>query len=264
VAHPQIAVFARLAEGQTALSRAIEGQGTFLSRTMHSIAYDDVLDRIIVPNQFAQAVLSFTGGASGEQAPIRVIQGPRTQIKRVDKLAVDSLHHEIVLADEGAILVFASDAQGDVAPLRVIRGPDTQLTNGGIPYVSVDPVANVIIVATRGLLIFDRTANGNAKPLRVIAGAGGRPYAYKGLLFASAGGGGRVGVWSVEDNGAAKPRWTFGDGYQVRQIAVDAKNLSVIVSDRLGAVYTYYVPEVFAPDARTAFNDRASEGRQRP
>ncbi len=43
-----------------------------------------------------------------------------------------------------------------------------------------------------------------------------------------------------------EPRWTFGDGYQVRQIAIDAKNSSVIATDRLGAVYTYYVPEVFA------------------
>jgi hypothetical protein len=222
---------------------------------MHSIAYDDVLDRIIVPNQFAQAILSFDGGAAGEKPPVRVIQGPRTQIKRVDKLTVDSLHHEIILADEGAVLVFASDAQGDVAPLRVIRGPDTQLGNGGIPHVAVDPINDVIIVATRGLLIFDRNANGNVKPLRVIAGAGGRPTAYKGLLFATAAGGGRVGVWNVADSGDAKPRWTFGEGYQVRQIAIDAKNSSVIVSDRLGAVYTYYVPEVFAPVARTALLD---------
>lgn len=218
---------------------------------MHSIAYDDVLDRIVVPNQFAQAILSFNGGAAGEQAPIRVIQGPRTQIKRVDKLAVDSLHHEIILADEGAVLVFASDAQGDVAPLRVIRGPDTRLGNGTSPHVAVDPIHDVIIVATRELLIFDRNANGNVKPLRVITGAGGRPTAYKGLLFATAGDG-LVGVWSVDDSGAAKPRWTFGEGYQVRQIAIDAKNSSVIVSDRLGAVYTYYVPEVFAAPRQSA------------
>lgn len=264
MAHPQIAVFARLAEGQAALSRRIEGQTTLLSRTMHSIAYDDVLDRIIVPNQFGQAILSFDGDAAGEVPPVRVIHGPRTGIKRADKLTVDPLHGEIFLSDEGAVRVFPADAHGDVAPIRVISGPDTQLGTGGIPFVAVDPIHDVLIVSARGgLLIFDRMANGNAKPLRVLTGAGGRPTAYKGLLFARASGDGRIGVWSVDDDGPAEPRWTFGDGYQVRQIAIDAKNSSVIVSDRLGAVYTYYVPEVFAELGRDAqVEHRPSEERR--
>lgn len=219
---------------------------------MHGIAYDEAQDRIVVPAQFSQAILSFRGDATGEEPPVRVIQGPRTQIKRADKLAVDPVNREIFLADEGTVLVFPSDAHGDVAPIRVLRGPDTQIGNG-IPFITVDPVHDVLIVASRGLLIFDRQANGNTKPLRVITSAGGRPTAYKGLIFATgsgSGGAGRIGVWGVHDNGPVPARWTFGKGYQVRQIAVDAKNASVIVTDRLGAVYTYHVPEVFAEAGR--------------
>jgi hypothetical protein len=219
---------------------------------MHGIAYDEAQDRIVVPAQFSQAILSFRGDAKGEQPPVRIIQGPHTEIKRADKLSIDPVNREIFLADEGAVLVFPSDAHGDVAPIRALRGPDTKIGNG-IPFIAVDPVHNVLIVASRGLLIFDRKANGNTKPLRVITSAGGRPTAYKGLLFATGsgnGGAGRVGVWSVHDDGPVPPRWTFGKGYQVRQIAVDAKNASVIVTDRLGAVYTYHVPEVFAETER--------------
>ena len=231
---------------------------------MHSIAYDDVLDRIIVPNQFGQAVLIFDGDAAGEVPPVRVIHGPHTGIKRADKLTVDPVHGEIFLADEGAVRVFPADAHGDVAPIRVIRGPDTQLGTGGIPHVAVDPIHEVLIVSARGgLLIFDRKANGNAKPLRVLSGAGGRPTAYKGLLFARGpDSAGQIGVWSVDDDGPAEPRWTFGDGYQVRQIAIDAENSSVIVTDRLGAVYTYYVPEVFAETRDEQVEHRPSEERR--
>lgn len=219
---------------------------------MHGITYDEVADRIIVPAQFSQAILSFRGGATGEQAPVRVIQGPRTMLKRADKVAIDSVHKEIFVGEGGAILVFPSDAQGDVAPIRVLRGPDTQI-GSGIPHIAVDPVNNVLVVDARDLLIFDRTANGNAKPLRALKGAGGRPAVYNGLIFASAESRGqdRIGVWSIEDDGAAAPRWTFGDDvYQVRQIAFDPKHKSVIVTDRLNAVFTYYLPDMFAEGTR--------------
>ena len=45
-----------------------------LARTMHSIVYDAEHDEIVVPNAFSYAVLTFRGGADGEEAPIRVIQ----------------------------------------------------------------------------------------------------------------------------------------------------------------------------------------------
>ena len=75
MAHPQIATFARLADGSAQPIRKLEGQKTLLGRTMHAIAYDEVHDEYMVPQQFGQAILTFRGGASGEEAPIRVIQG---------------------------------------------------------------------------------------------------------------------------------------------------------------------------------------------
>jgi hypothetical protein len=218
---------------------------------MHGIAYDDVQDVIVVPAQLGQAVLSFRGDARGEEHPLRVIQGPHTEIQQADRVAVDSLHKEIFVGDAGQVLVFPANANGDAAPVRAIRGPDTQLGGrGGIPPIAVDPVNNVLVVASTSILIFDRTADGNAKPLRVITGSdagGGRlAAATNGLIFAASRG--ALGVWSVNDNGSVAPRFRIGEGVlqEMRGVAIDAKNQDVIITDKeLNAVLTYHVPEVF-------------------
>jgi len=251
-----------MANGQAEPIRRIEGQTTLLSRTMHGITYDEVADRIIVPAQFSQAILSFRGEASGEERPVRVIQGPRTEIRQADRVAVDPIRKEIFVGDGGQVLVFPSEANGDVAPIRIIRGPDTMLNQGtgGVPAMAVDPSTRTLIVATRGLLIFDSTANGNVKPLRVItgdgAGSGRLAAAYNGLIFAGATGGG-VGVWHVNDDGPARARFMIGQGVllQMRGLAIDPKNQSVIITDKeLNAVMTWHVPEVFAQATATRSN----------
>ncbi|HLA39440.1 MAG TPA: hypothetical protein VJ417_05550, partial [Candidatus Glassbacteria bacterium] len=59
-----------------------------------------------------------------------------------------------------------------------------------------------------------------------------------------------VGVWHIDDNGDVPPRWTIGGPHgmlkQPRGIDFDAKNKSVIISDKVvNAVLTYYFPEIF-------------------
>lgn len=226
---------------------------------MHGITYDEVHDLIIVPAQLSQSILVFKGDANGEQPPLRVIQGPRTEIRRADRVAVDPLRNEIFVGDGGQVLVFSTEANGDVAPIRIIRGPDTRLEgDGGVPAMAVDPINKALIVAGDGILIFDSTANGNVKPLRVItggAGAGRLAGAHNGLIFA--GSRGAVGVWSINDNGAVAPRFRIGDGVlqNMRGVAIDAKNKTVIITDKeLNAVISYYVPEVFAQDGPAGSN----------
>src|SRR3990172_515276 len=94
---------------------------------MHDIRYDALHDEILVGNPFAQAILVFRGGFNGEEAPLRVIQGPHTQLDTPDRLEVDAVHNEIYVHEGDRILIFPRDGKGDVAPLRVLRGPDTQL-----------------------------------------------------------------------------------------------------------------------------------------
>jgi hypothetical protein len=221
---------------------------------MHGIAYDSVADRIIVPAQFSQAILSFRGDATGEEQPVRVIQGPHTEIRRADRVAVDPIRQELFVSDGGQVLVFPADANGDVAPIRAIRGSDTLLADGGGGGpIAVDSATGTVIISTRRrLLMFDITANGNVKPKRVVDGpdtAGGMfVAAYNGLVLSRTSTN-AIGVWTVNDNGAVPPRFKIGQGVVVetRGLTIDPKNQSVIATDKdLNAVLTWRVPEVFA------------------
>ena len=178
MSQPRIAAFARLANGNVAPARIIQGVATHLSRTTHGIAYDTTHDEIIAPNPLAAAVVIFRGGANGEEAPIRTLQGAQTGLSRPETVAVDEKNNEIFVGDPGdrRVLVFKRDADGDARPLRTIQGPKTTLLQ--IVGISVDPVRDLLVVSTysrlpggvTGLLVFDRKAQGDTAPLRVIAG----------------------------------------------------------------------------------------------
>jgi len=267
VGHPQIAAFARLASGGTKFTRAIAGQNTLFSRTIHGMDYDPVADEILVPGWYNFSILIFAGGADGNTAPKRMIMGPKTQLKNPQRVTVDPVNGEILVPQVGKILIFDRNANGDVAPKRILSGPDTGIRGEG--HAVADHVHNLLVVAGGGdLRIFDRTASGNTKPLRVITGARAgrlRMNPENGLVFGTVGGeggegevGGRyaltdyVGVWSVFDNGPAPPRWTIGGPNlilrDVRGIALDNKNQNVIISDKTAnAVFTFHIPEVFRP-----------------
>src|SRR5207245_5528593 len=125
----------------------IQGQLTHLSRTTHGIAYDTTNDEIIAPNPLAAAVVIFRGGAIGEEAPVRTIQGARTGLSRPDTVAVDETNNEIVVGDPGdrRILVYRRTADGDAAPIRTIQGAKTKLLQ--VVGVAVDPVSDVLVVS---------------------------------------------------------------------------------------------------------------------
>ena len=273
MAHPQIAAFARLADGNAKPTRRIEGQKTLLGRNTHAIAYDEIHDEIMVPQRLAQAILTFRGGANGEEPPIRVLQGSLTQLRDPDRLGVDPVNNELYVPQTGKILVFPREADGNVAPIRVLQGPDTQL---GANAVAVDPIHDLLIVAGREravpdstrLMIFNRTDKSNVKPRAIIrgpksglTGLGGPIAVYppRGEILVPVRGPSDnilasdtdfVGVWSIEDNGDVPPRWTIGGPkgtlVHVHGVALDPKNKSVIINDkRLNAVLTYYFPEIF-------------------
>jgi hypothetical protein len=220
VSHPQIAAFARLANGGAKPTRAIAGQNTLFTRTIHDMAYDNVHDEILVPSFYAFAILTFKGDANGNVAPVRKIWGPHTRLKNPQAVSVDGVHGEIYVPQNSEVLVFPREADGDVAPIRVVEGPDTGL---GAGRVTIDPIHNLMITANasgdaglgfddgtqrggrgagqggRGagrprrvaaIRIFDRLANGNVKPLRVITGEASKDawlmtmYPEKGMIFA--------------------------------------------------------------------------------
>ena len=176
VSVPRISAFSRLANGNVAPDRIIEGQVTSLSRTMHGIAYDAVNDEIIVPVALSGAILVFRGDARGNEPPIRVIQGPDTGLIRPHTANVDPVSGEILAGDPSArgVLVFDRLANGNAKPKRVIAGPKTQFRE--IVGVASDARNNAIVVASRtpggpsGLFVFNRLDQGDVAPKRIIAG----------------------------------------------------------------------------------------------
>lgn len=166
---------------------------------MHDIYYDEIHDEFVVFNPFAQAILVFRGGTNGDEAPVRIIQGPHTLIGGQGRGNIDPVHDEIYSLTGDAISVFPRTANGDVAPIRVIRGPNTRFLKqrpaaslsddpqsrflnfalNGAQHLTIDPIHNLLIVGTASrtrdagegaMLIFNRTDSGDAKPRAVIEG----------------------------------------------------------------------------------------------
>jgi DNA-binding beta-propeller fold protein YncE len=114
----------------------------------------------------------FDGDAQGDVLPVRIIQGPESQLDWPMGVAVDEANNEIIVANNGdnSILVFPRTARGDVPPSRVIRGPLTGV-NGPM---GVAVAKNEIYVANFGdhtALVFPRLAAGNVRPRRIIRNA---------------------------------------------------------------------------------------------
>ena len=253
-----------------------------ISRTMHGFDFDPVRDEIVVTSPLAQAILVFRGGAHGEEPPIRVIQGPHTQIQgdypgtgANDRVSVDPVNGEYYLfSTPNQILVFDRAANGDVPPKRVLGGPNTRIT--GRSTSAVDPVHNILAVNTReSMLIFDRTANGNVKPKAAIEGPKSgmgnlgsfQIYAPKGEIIAGCGPAyaSTLGIcaWNITDNGDVAPRWRLPvqqltGGYQASAIVLDPVHKEVMMSSSgqkiqvarpesgiMNAITTFYWPEIY-------------------
>lgn len=120
------------------------------------------------------SIAIFSSNAKNDQAPLRIIQGPFTQLDWPMGIAEDPARDEIVVANNGdnSILVFDRKREGDVAPVRIIRG---KLTGINRPMgIAVDAKNGEIWVSNYGdhsALAFDSSANGNVAPKRVIRSA---------------------------------------------------------------------------------------------
>ncbi len=112
--------------------------------------------------------------ASGDTAPVRMIQGPLTQLNWPAHIAVDVERDELFVTNPvtNEILVFRASDSGNVAPIRVLGGPRSGLSH---PHgVFVDPKNEEIVVANCGnhsSTVYAMTASGDTPPLRTIRAA---------------------------------------------------------------------------------------------
>jgi len=122
---PSITVYPRIARGDVAPSRTIQGPKTQLNWPT-ALSVNPENGEIYVANDPEHSVLVFAGDANGDVAPIRVLKGPKTTLKNPTGVFFDSKNNELWVANFGnhSATVFSPDADGDTPPLRVIRsGP---------------------------------------------------------------------------------------------------------------------------------------------
>jgi DNA-binding beta-propeller fold protein YncE len=127
---PSITVYARMATGDTAPLRVIQGAKTQMNWPT-GIAFDARNNELFVANDMGDSILVFSTSANGDVAPLRVLRGPKTLIKNPTGVYVDSHNDELWVANFGnhTATAYKLSAEGNTAPLRVIRSaPQDQPT----------------------------------------------------------------------------------------------------------------------------------------
>ncbi len=132
-----VLTFDRTANGNVAPLSSIEGNLTLLGSSAPAIAYDETHDELFVVAvdgvTATYRILTFSGAAAGNVAPLRDIEGPSANLNGVSALAYDSLHDLLFVTEGGYngitanVLVFPRTANGNVAPARVLAGANTML-----------------------------------------------------------------------------------------------------------------------------------------
>jgi DNA-binding beta-propeller fold protein YncE len=120
------------------------------------------------------AITVYAKNATGDTAPLRVIEGPRTGLNWPTGVAVDAERGEVYVTNDttDAILVFDAEASGNVAPKRVLKGPRTGLKNP--TGLALDLKNNELWVANFGghtATAYRLNASGDVAPLRTIRAA---------------------------------------------------------------------------------------------
>ncbi len=179
----RMVVFGRDAEGNVAPKRML-----VTPHRVYNVAVDEVKQELFVTREYPAEVFVYRKQASGDEKPLRMLQGKNTGLEYPHGLAVDSknqllyvnnwgLTDQLTLPGSGrfnppSIKVYPLDAAGDTPPVRVIQGDRTRLNWPGA--MAVDPETGELYVANdvdHSILVFSASMNGNVAPARVIRGA---------------------------------------------------------------------------------------------
>ena len=122
----------------------------------------------------APSITVYPLSVNGDTSPLRIIQGPKTQLNWPGAMSVDAERGELYVANDvgNSIIVFRETDKGDVQPSRVLKGNKT-----GLSYptgVYVDAKNRELWVSNLGnasATAYPLTASGDVAPLRTIRSA---------------------------------------------------------------------------------------------
>jgi 6-phosphogluconolactonase (cycloisomerase 2 family) len=184
---PQVAVYRKGASGDEKPKRLLIGDGTRLSDA-HGMAIDTRRKLLFVNNWGNIADDNIPGSgrfeppsitvyplnATGNTAPLRIIQGPKTGLDWPGAMSLDPDTGDLYVANDVGqeILVFHGTDQGDATPARRIRGPKTGLTYPTGVYVdSKNREVWATNLGNSTATVYPLMASGDIAPLRVIRSA---------------------------------------------------------------------------------------------
>src|SRR3984893_9544541 len=184
---PKVVVYRKDASGDEKPLRILEGPHTELHDT-HGLALDLKRRLMFVGTWGNSSDPSVAGSgkfyppsinvypldASGDTAPLRIIQGPKTQLDWAGGMSLDVESGDLYVANDvgGSVIVFKETQEGDPARVRVIKGPKTGLNHPA--GISVDAKNKEVWVSNMGnssASAFALTADGDASPIRTIRSA---------------------------------------------------------------------------------------------
>ena len=130
--------------------------------------------RNVIPGSgrfYPPSITVYNMKASGDTPPLRVIEGPKTQLNWPAHIAIDLERQELYVANDtgDSVLAFNASASGDVAPIRVLKGPKTLIRNPtGVFFDSENDELWVANFGNHTTTVYKRGASGDVAPLRVI------------------------------------------------------------------------------------------------
>jgi DNA-binding beta-propeller fold protein YncE len=138
--------------------------------------------------QYPPEVAVFRKGASGNEKPLRSLQGESTRLSDVHGIAIDTKNKMLYVTNWGhvsdyripgtgrfedpSISAYPLGADGDTSPVRIIKGPKTQMDWPA--QMAIDPDTGDLYVANdigHSVLVFKGTDQGDVAPTRVIKGS---------------------------------------------------------------------------------------------
>ncbi|HEY3044570.1 MAG TPA: hypothetical protein VGJ39_11120 [Vicinamibacterales bacterium] len=184
---PKVVVYRKQASGDDKPIRVLEGPHTGIYDA-HGVAID-VQKKLLFVSSWGNAsdyrvagsgkfyppsITVFPLDANGDVAPLRVIQGPKTELNWAGGMSLDADGGYLYIAnDQGnSVIAFRETDQGNVAPAKILRGSKTGLKNP--TGVAVDAKNKELWVSNLGnssATVYSLAANGDAAPLRTIRSA---------------------------------------------------------------------------------------------
>jgi hypothetical protein len=126
-----------------------------------NVLFDDARGEMIYAGGADSQISFYARGASGNDAPLRVIGGSNTQIFEVSSIAQDA--DSLVVNDANTIRRFSKTfTDGNEAPLNSFTTPF--VINGG---VAIDG-SEIFVTNDQGVAVYDAAATGSATPLRTL------------------------------------------------------------------------------------------------